>query len=113
MRSDVKLFIDDVRNHEPGDSMWVTIRNYGIAIKLIDAFWYDITEISLDHDLGTPENGYDIMKHIEETVYDTNFTYMPNIRCHSMNPVGRRNILAMVAKLESQMKGRCRCREIR
>lgn len=98
----MKLFIDDVRNPEPGDTFVVTIRKYAIAVKIISEFWYDITHISLDHDLGTPETGYDIACRIEEIAHDTKFTHLPKIHCHSMNPVGREKILAVVAKLESQ-----------
>lgn len=100
----MKLFIDDVRNPEPGDTSWIVIRRYEYAVKIISEFWYDITEISLDHDLGTAETGYDIACKIEEIAHDTHYTYLPTIKCHSMNPVGRDKILKVVAKLESRFK---------
>jgi hypothetical protein len=94
----MKLFIDDVRNPEPGDSEWVTIRNYENAISIIFACWSEITHISLDHDLGEEKTGYDIVCFIEK--YLGKREHLPAIKSHSAYPVGREKIHAVVAKLE-------------
>lgn len=50
-----------------------------------------VTEISLDHDLGYEKTGYDVAKFIEESAY--NETLKPlHLLIHTANPEGRKNI---------------------
>jgi len=85
----MKIFLDDIRN--PPDDSWTVLRTADQVIRFL-AF-YDIEEISFDHDLGDDENGtgYDVAKYIEEQCF---YGYMkcPKWMIHSANPVGRENI---------------------
>jgi hypothetical protein len=87
----MKLFVDDIRN--PPDNTWTVARNYYEAIEYLSGA-EQITAISLDHDLGigTP-TGYDIAKWIEKKAVEGKFILPKCLRCHSQNPVGKRNIL--------------------
>lgn len=46
----MKLWIDDIRT--PPDDTWHIARNVSSAIRALDMFGPDITEISLDHDIS-------------------------------------------------------------
>ena len=65
-------------------------RNYESAIASINYFSTcegGIDFISFDHDLGEEKSGYDIAKYIVE-----NNIPIKAFSCHSMNPVGKKNI---------------------
>ena len=72
----VFLFIDDERKNNS-------------AIDKINLFTDKkaMIYISFDHDLGLSKTGYDVAKYIVE-----NQIKIEGFQCHSMNPVGRRNI---------------------
>lgn len=56
--------------------------------------------LSLDHDLGDKTStGYDFLKWIENRIVYMNES-IPCIIIHSMNPVGRENMLRIVNNLE-------------
>lgn len=61
----------------------------------------DVTEISLDHDLGDDAHGtgYDVIAWIEEAVVTRGFK-PPRITIHSANPVGRDRMLRGIAAIE-------------
>lgn len=90
----MKLWVDDERPMPSGFDMATSDPTR--AIELIHSGV--VTEISLDHDLGDQvESGYSIAKFIEENANDL----QPMIlKVHSMNPVGRANILAAFKKAE-------------
>ena len=85
------LWIDDMRP-APEDYYWC--KDYNTAIKVIKfytLFGRGINHISFDHDLGEEKSGYDIAKYLVENQID--------IKCfsvHSMNPVGRNNIIQLL-----------------
>ena len=87
----INIWIDDERK-PPLNYAWC--KTYDRAIKTIKyclLFGYDIGHISFDHDLGEEKSGYDIAKHLVENQID--------ITCfsvHSMNPVGRNNIIQLL-----------------
>lgn len=90
-----KLFIDDLR--EPPDDSWVVVRSYTEAIDyLANTGMPDI--ISFDHDLGLEETGYDTAKWIVNKVIDKELDIPDNFvyHVHSANPVGKRNIEALL-----------------
>ena len=91
----MKLFVDDIRN--PPDGSWWLARDYQGAIDLLQSC--NISIVSLDHDLGTGQSGYDIAKWIEKQVF-LHQMQAPEILCHSQNPVGKKNILAVVEAIE-------------
>ena len=85
LNTGIKLWLDDER---PAPKNWTHVKTVQEAKTLI--LQGIVTHISLDHDLGTPETGYDLAKWIEEQAY--NGLYFISCECHSMNPVGAKNI---------------------
>ena len=80
----MRLYLDDVRRSPMHDGQWVTVQNYEDAIMILATCWDDITEVSLDHDLGTLKTGMDVLNYIEESAH--NRGYLPfHIYIHSMN----------------------------
>ena len=96
----VFLFIDDDR-----ENMFESLKNklmnqhlvdvcvwaktYNSAVDKINLFTGEeaVLYISFDHDLGIGKTGYDVAKYIVE-----HQVKVEGFRCHSMNPVGRKNI---------------------
>ena len=93
----MKVYLDDERETPEG---WVRVYWPDEAIKLLKAG--EVTEISLDHDLGDDERGtgYDVVLWIEEAVATQGFT-PPRIKVHSANSSARTK---MEAGIESVYK---------
>lgn len=101
------LFLDDDKSRRDtlmykvsGDTIdWVT--NFTDFVKHITENRYDL--IMLDHDLGddSPENGYDIAKWIVDH-WDDLPSLCP-IVIHSMNCVGNKNMLSVLAPVAGPM----------
>lgn len=92
------LWVDDIRN-PPGRARWLIVRNYSDAIRTLDVFWDEIIQVSLDHDLGKgSETGYDIATWIERQIEVAGRKPIPYMYCHSANPVGVQNIMAVFDK---------------
>lgn len=109
----MKLWLDDVR---PAPEGWLWAKTYEEAVTLFTH--YDITEMSLDHDLGLKviesstsdsiiaiahedkeaKTGYDFACWIERGVHMGEHG-VPVMRCHSANPVGRKRIEQVESKL--------------
>jgi hypothetical protein len=81
----VKVYLDDQRVAPPG---WKQVRWPDEAIELLKSG--EVTEISLDHDLGDDDRGtgYDVVVWIEEQVIVAGFR-PPAIRVHSANSSAR------------------------
>ncbi len=81
----MKVFLDDARETPPG---WVRVFWPEEAIALLRTG--QVTEISLDHDLGDDPRGtgYDVILWIEEAVMTLNFV-PPKITVHSSNASAR------------------------
>lgn len=94
----LKLWLDDVRS-TPDDS-WLLVTTSQECIAVLACLKVD--HLSLDHDLGEPENGtgYDVVKWMEEETF-TNPLFIPPsvILIHSANPVGRSNMLAGIVSV--------------
>lgn len=102
----MKLWLDDIR--EP-PAPWIDIDE---ALKLpphIKMDWWvwakdaesaiyglrflELSECSLDHDLGGEMSGYDVVKFMCE------YEVWPEVvKVHSMNPVGRQNMLQLIER---------------
>ena len=93
----MKIFLDDIRDAPNG---WVIVRNYADCIKALETG--NVTYLSLDHDLGTLETGYDVAVWIEEKVWKGEL-YPPIIEVHSANPVGRKKIDAAIKSIKRAM----------
>lgn len=99
----MKLYLDDIRKCPDG---WVVARTAEEAMNLLKQN-NDITEVSLDHDLGTEKTGHDVVNFIEELVV-TDPTYNPpKIHIHTSNPAGRLRMLAGVKNIQSLVFRRC------
>lgn len=96
-----KLFLDDIRM--PVDNGWTIVRNYNEFVDAINK--YGLPKfISFDHDLSTEhysnmpsveKTGYDCAKFLVDYCMDNN-KKIPEFYVHSMNPVGRENIKALL-----------------
>ena len=75
----LKIFLDDERNAPNG---WIRVATVKAAIYLLEGGNVEI--ISLDHDLGTKETGYDVILWIEREVAERGII-PPEIRVHSAN----------------------------
>jgi len=81
----MKLWLDDVRTPPYGEGfVWVTNVKDAKSVFLCDT----ITEMSLDHDLGATESGYDFLCWVEEMVCEGKADWPKKIYIHSKNPVG-------------------------
>lgn len=86
----MKVYLDDERVTPPGWTRTYTVQE---TISLLKSG--QVTHLSLDHDLGTPEDGNDVLIWLEEEVAIRNFK-PPEIVIHSANPAGRREMEAAI-----------------
>jgi len=81
----MKVWLDDLREGPPG---WLHVTTAQEAINALRT--KKVTQISLDHDLGAPENGtgYDVASFIEQESF---MMTLPRLvwTVHTQNPVGR------------------------
>ena len=92
----MKIFLDDER---PTPEGWVQAYWPQEAIALLETG--EVTEISLDHDLGNDERGtgYDVILWIEEAVSTRGFR-PPRISVHSANPSARQKMQLGIKSIE-------------
>jgi len=95
----MKIYLDDVRYD--CSSGWVLVKTAGEAIAWLKTGV--VEEISLDHDLGDTLTGLDVLNWIERKVFEDGFK-PPKMYVHSMNPVGRKNMLVAIASIEKRMR---------
>lgn len=101
----MKVWLDDERDPKDlyiqshfgsdGDEVWAKTADVAIAHLATGR----VTSISLDHDLGMSKTGMDVAKYIEEQAFLGN---LPRLvwNVHSLNPVGRQNIIRAMMKAE-------------
>jgi hypothetical protein len=104
------LFLDDVRNPKDcgyRDEDCVVVRNVQEAIKTFFSMKFDL--LSLDHDLGMSETGYDFLCILEDFAHKGLFKKnpLPEFVVHSANPVGKSRMLMAIDKIKIIVK----CRE--
>lgn len=93
------LWLDDERKPYDSFSKEVTFvlkaKTYKEAINIIErTIEQNVNKelyISFDHDLGTRKNGYDVAKYLVE-----NQIQIGGFTVHSMNPVGKKNIIQLL-----------------
>lgn len=93
----MKVWLDDIR--EMPDEYTVHVKTAAAAIELLNTG--QVTDISLDHDLGLPEeelgNGYQVACWIEEAAFNGEIPKL-EWRVHSQNNVGvNRMVIALRA----------------
>jgi hypothetical protein len=101
----MKIWLDDER--EPPTSEWVWMDS---SQAVIDALCkLNVTEVSLDHDLGDEEmygNGYKVLLWIEQQVYLNNKYIPPMVEIHTANPVARMKMRACRASIRRRLLSR-------
>ena len=92
----MRVFLDDERDAPLG---WTLVRWPDEAIGLLQTG--QVTEISLDHDLGDDERGtgYDVIVWIEEAVACGELS-PPRILVHSANPSARDKMLLGIGAIQ-------------
>lgn len=86
--TDVRIWVDDVR--EPPDG-WLWTKTLDAAIAALRS--PDVTDLSLDHDLGEDEDGVPIeATKIADWMRMTQ-TWPERVFIHSQNPVGAKNLM--------------------
>lgn len=90
------LVIDDLPDTKDVGRYDQIALNYNEAIEHLRSEAWDI--VWIDHDLGEGKTGYDVMCWIEEHP-----EFMPReIRITTRNPVGRKRMMQVLAKLNEQ-----------
>jgi len=88
----MRIWLDDLR---PAPDGFGQVQTAEECIALLDTG--TVTALSFDHDLGTELTGYDVAKWIERNA----IRLRPILwDVHSMNPVGRANIVAAMQQAE-------------
>lgn len=96
----MKLYLDDERDTPDG---WVRAYTCEGCISLLETEL--VSELSLDHDLGTSTTGYDVVKWLEEQAHNGRWNVVPkSITVHSANPVGRQRMEQAIASID-KMRG--------
>ncbi len=92
----MKVYLDDERATPEG---WVRVFWPEEAIALLEAG--QVTELSLDHDLGDDAHGtgYDVLLWLEEAVATRGFL-PPRVQVHSANSSARQKMLLAIARIE-------------
>ena len=78
---------------------WTVIRSYQDFVAYISQNGIP-SIISFDHDLGVnldnteAASGYDAVKYIVDFILEQEHPILPQVLCHSQNPVGKTNILS-------------------
>lgn len=93
----MKVFLDDER---PVPEGWILCRWPEEVIALLQTG--QVTDLSLDHDLGDDEHGtgYDVILWMEEEVaWDQGFVLPVNITVHSANSSARLKMEAGIASI--------------
>lgn len=92
----MKVYLDDERIAPDG---WVQVRWPDEAIELLKIG--NVTELSLDHDLGDDEHGtgYDVLLWLEEQVICNQFM-PPSIYLHTANPAARVRMDAAIQSIK-------------
>ena len=123
----MRIFLDDIRfpadcrlylNEKAYlDPQWIIVRNFEEFVSLIEKELDNIELISFDHDLGTEhyrdaystetpydeyeeKTGYHCAKFLVEFCMD-NQKRLPSFLVHSMNPVGKRNIVSLLTNFKN------------
>lgn len=104
----MKLWIDDLRT--PPDSSWTWAKTLEEAMAHVTAVPHDVTEISFDHDLGVKYQDQDgwfrwrdtqpVAKWYEAEAKAGRLQQLPVWFIHSMNPPGRKELLAILQRAE-------------
>ena len=92
----MKIYLDDLRDAPEG---WTRCYWPDEVIELLKT--ENVTEISLDHDLGDDERGtgYDVVLWIEKAVFTRGYV-PPRITIHSANPAAHAKMELGVSRIQ-------------
>jgi hypothetical protein len=98
----MKVFLDDLRDTPDG---WTRAYWPDEAVAFLETG--DVSDLSLDHDLGDDARGtgYDVIIWIEEAVVLRGFR-SPRIAVHSANPAATERMKAGIAAIEARASAR-------
>lgn len=103
----IKMWIDDARqpprDEDIGEAPWVWVKTSANALEMIQSSLY-ISHISFDHDLGEQDTTMPVIRRLEELAYRGQLPYNIQLTVHSQNPVGRKNLLDAIAKIEQYLQ---------
>lgn len=101
----MKLYLDDKRN---APKEWIRVMSADSMIKFLERDQDNqITNISLDHDLGDENKkgtGYDVLLWIEKEVFCSGYS-PPNILIHTSNPSAREKMEAALKSINKMKRG--------
>lgn len=94
----MKVYLDDNR---PAPVGWILVRTADEAIGTLRQG--NVTEMSLDYDLGDPHfgTGLDVLEWLEHALRERRVR-LPRLTAHSGSPLGRRRLDAAIALLEER-----------
>lgn len=99
---DIKVYVDDIRTAPEG---WTTFRTAEEAWPFLQENWAYISDISLDHDLGEGETGYDLLCKIEKlAIADCPDCIHPQIHIHTANTGARAKMELAADKLNNLLE---------
>lgn len=96
----MRVWLDDER--PPPDDSWIHVRTPEDAVALLTAG--DVTDLSLDHDLGLTgggreRTGYDVLLWLEREVETRRLSVPERITIHSANVGARRRMELAIQSL--------------
>jgi hypothetical protein len=99
----VKLWLDDQwddpeapKRHPPEG--WTPVKTVQDAIALITAAGDLLEAVSLDNDLGTPEEGFRVLDYIEDLVHERKLSRI-SLAVHSVNGVRKEYMRKLIARI--------------
>jgi hypothetical protein len=94
----MKIYLDDMRAAPTG---WILVKTVPETLEALRTG--EVTELSLDHDLGDDEagTGYDVILWIEKEVF-LNGYIPPHIKIHTANISARKKMELGLQKILSQ-----------
>ena len=101
----MKVFLDDERMAPKG---WITVTSAEDCIALLKLG--KVTHLSLDHDLGNPDDGstgYTVLTWLEEQVFLEKMVPPSVLEVHSANISAVPKMLAAIAAIEEAYERRC------
>lgn len=96
-RETARIWIDDER--APPNDSWKWAKTSNVAIELLCD--YDPEQISFDHDLGGNDTTMKVVDYIEKWA-EAGLIDKFSWTVHSMNPVGRENIIRAMNRIEEK-----------
>jgi len=93
----INLFLDGLR---PPPDNFILAKDATECSTLIQN--NDINILSLDHDLGETETGYDLVKWLVESGLEAPEIYPKVIYLHTANPVGRQNMYQLLMRYKPE-----------